>query len=113
VLTLQCGCNCYQLQLTELAARQIPRPHLDLSTKEVLVMEYFQGKKLYDAIKEYAEVHAAAQGKTFKDLGMRYMMYCALSYTDTTRMQSRCVTFCSPYCIALRDGNMKNITARR
>jgi ABC1 atypical kinase-like domain len=63
-------CNFLQL-----AAQQIPRPHLDLSTKEVLVMEYFQGKKLYDAIKEYAEVHAAAQGKTFKDLGMCCIMY--------------------------------------
>jgi predicted unusual protein kinase regulating ubiquinone biosynthesis (AarF/ABC1/UbiB family) len=47
----------------------VPRPLLPLTTREVLVMEFLEGKKLYDAVKEYGEAFAAEQGRTFKNLG--------------------------------------------
>ncbi|CAM9574178.1 unnamed protein product [Chrysoparadoxa australica] len=47
---------------------QVPEPVMDLCTKDVLVMTYLPGKKLYDCVKEYGEVVAAKQGKTFKQL---------------------------------------------
>ncbi|KAG5186674.1 ABC1 family-domain-containing protein [Tribonema minus] len=47
---------------------EIPKPIMDFTTREVLVMQFMEGKKLYDAIKEYGEKYAARQGKTFKDL---------------------------------------------
>jgi len=47
---------------------RVPAPDHVHTTRGVLVMEYLAGKKLYDVVKEYGQVHARRQGKTWEEL---------------------------------------------
>ena len=47
---------------------RVPVPDHVQTTKDVLVMEYLPGKKLYNVLKEYGKVHAKKQGKTWEEL---------------------------------------------
>lgn len=46
----------------------IPRAHLDLCSRHILVMEYLQGVKLVDGIRNKYRKVAALQGKTLEEL---------------------------------------------
>lgn len=46
----------------------VPRPFLNLCSKNVLVMEFLDGKQLIDGIRESASVYATKQGKTLEQL---------------------------------------------
>jgi aarF domain-containing kinase len=46
----------------------VPKPYLDLCSKEILTMEYFKGPKLVDGAREKGRQYAALIGKTFEEL---------------------------------------------
>eukprot|EP00455_Lapot_gusevi_P022309 TRINITY_DN2322_c0_g2_i1.p1 TRINITY_DN2322_c0_g2~~TRINITY_DN2322_c0_g2_i1.p1 ORF type:complete len:563 (+),score=60.32 TRINITY_DN2322_c0_g2_i1:61-1749(+) len=50
----------------------VPEPYLDLCTREVLVMEYFKGEKLMDAMDRMVQKAAKDQGKTVSQLTQEY-----------------------------------------
>ena len=83
-LEKQLGPECDYLQearnLQEVAANMtkhgfmprevvVPRPHLDVSTSRMLVMELLRGPKLSEGLREYMQRRAASEGKTAEELG--------------------------------------------
>lgn len=48
----------------------VPKPFMDLCTRNVLVMEFIEGPKLRDGIRNYARKWAARQGKTLEQLSL-------------------------------------------
>ncbi|KAJ3305316.1 hypothetical protein HDV03_001609 [Kappamyces sp. JEL0829] len=50
----------------------VPRPYMDLCSKEILTMEYLKGPKLVDGAREKGRQYAAILGKTFEQLEQEF-----------------------------------------
>lgn len=47
---------------------EIPKPYMDLCSKHILVMDFLEGKRLVDGIRDEYRVLAHSMGKTLEDL---------------------------------------------